>query len=143
MDKEDVKNIENAENADIAGLAEKVIFLPDDIYTDLPEPLHEIVSGFTERERDIIFLSSVVVLSFGMPKIFGIHDRTKYNPDLFLFLVALPVNGKGVISWSKILIEHIHDKILKDSKQAKRYKKLENKENIVNLIKCVISFRYV
>lgn len=134
MDKENEKKVEIAENADIAalaGLAETHQFLPDCIYQNLPEPLNEIVTQFTDRERDLIFLSSLGVLSCCMPKVFGIYDHRKYSPNLYLFFLAPPASGKGVMSWSKILIEPIHDKLLKDSKQAIiAYKKLEDKENV-------------
>ncbi|SNB31327.1 conserved hypothetical protein [Flavobacterium psychrophilum] len=82
--------------------------LPETVYENLPEFLKEITSPFDGRERDIVLLSSIGVLSACLPKIFGIYDGRRFYPNLFLLIVAPPASGKGVMNSSKSLIEKIH-----------------------------------
>ena len=108
-------NNQIAEIAENASLATIHKFIPESVYQNLPEPLNQIVSEFESRERDIVFLSTLGVLSSALPKVYCIYDRKKIYPNLNLFIIAPPASGKGVMNWAKTLIDPIHEKIMSDS----------------------------
>lgn len=95
-------------------------FIPNQVYENLPEPLNEIVNEFQGREKDIILLSSLGVLSACFPNVKGNYDSRIFGPNLYVFIVAPPASGKGAMDWSKLLIQPIHE-----SKKAEYQKKLQ------------------
>lgn len=109
-------NNQIAEIADTAGLASIHEFLPESVYQNLPEPLNQIISEFELRDRDIVFLSSLVVLSACLPKVYCVYDKKKCFTNLNLFIIAPPASGKGSMNWAKFLVNPIHEKIMADSK---------------------------
>lgn len=92
-------------------------YIPNQVYQNLPGVLKNITDTFSERERDIVLLSSLGVLSCCIPNVYGIYDGDKVYPNLFVLIIAPPASGKGTMNFSKILIRKIHDKILADSKR--------------------------
>lgn len=130
MLQEDNSN-QNADIAGNAGLASSHTLLSDLIYDDLPDLLKSITDNFEGREKDIVLLSSLGVVSSCLPNVYGIYDRRKFYSNLYLFIIAPPASGKGVMTWSKLLIEPIHDKIITESKKRiTNYQKTKNKETI-------------
>ena len=91
-------------------------YIPEQVYKNLPGVLKSLTDAFSERERDIVLLSSLGVLSSTIPNVFGVYDGDKIYPNLFVLIVAPPASGKGTMNFSKILIQKIHAKILADSK---------------------------
>lgn len=106
--------------------------LPDRIYENLPEFLKELTAPFTGRERDIVLISSIGVISASLPKVFGVYDSNKYYANLFLLIIAPPASGKGIMNKSKKLVEKIHEYIKEVSLAAKEdcleYKKANKKD---------------
>lgn len=82
--------------------------LPDTVYENLPDFLKDLTIPFEGRERDIVLLSSIGVISACLPKVFGTYDRDKYYSHLFILIIAPPASGKGVMKKSKKLIDEIH-----------------------------------
>ncbi len=78
--------------------------LTEEIYQNLPEPIKELTAPFQERERDIVLLSTLGVLSACLPRVFGIYDSNRYSPHLYLLIIAPPASGKGAMGKSKKLI---------------------------------------
>ena len=103
-----------------------------EVYNNLPKELKTLTNNFEGRERDIVLLSSLGVLSNCLPNIRGNYDGDTVYPHLYILIVAPPASGKGVMNYSRILIEPIHKKILEESKIEKKicedFKK-KNKEN--------------
>lgn len=95
-------------------------FIPNQVYENLPEPLNEIVNEFQGREKDIIFLSLLGVLSACLPNVKGNYDGRFFGTNLYVFIIAPPASGKGVMDWSKLLIQPIHE-----SKKAEYQRKLQ------------------
>jgi hypothetical protein len=89
--------------------------LPDNIFENLPELLNRLTCQFTERERDIVLLSSISVLSACLPKVYGNYGGNKCYSNLYLLVIAPPASGKGIMGKSKLLIEKIHDSIKQNS----------------------------
>lgn len=93
--------------------------LEDTLYTRLPESLKQLTESFNGRERDIVLLSSLGVLSNCIPNVNGIYDGDSIYPHLFVIIVAPPASGKGVMNNSRLLINKIHRKTIEISKLAK------------------------
>ncbi|WP_292012942.1 DUF3987 domain-containing protein [Chryseobacterium sp.] len=89
------------------------------IYDNLPEELKKLTENFTGREKDIVLLSSLGVLSTCFPNIKGLYDGDTVYPNLYTLIIAPPASGKGVMNYSRILIEKIHNTILEDSRTEK------------------------
>ncbi len=104
-------------------------YIPDLVYKNLPEVLKSLTELFSDRERDIVLLSSLGVLSCSIPNVFGIYDGDKIYPNLFVLIVAPPASGKGTMNFSKILVQKIHTKILDDSKLINSICQEEKKKN--------------
>lgn len=49
--------------------------LPESAYENLPAFLQELTAPFEGRERDIVLLSSIGVISACLPKVFGVYRR--------------------------------------------------------------------
>ncbi|MFN4149911.1 MAG: DUF3987 domain-containing protein, partial [Candidatus Sericytochromatia bacterium] len=108
---------ETAGSSVSAELVNNMSFIPEVVYQNLPEPLKGITNNFTGRERDIILLSSIGAISACLPKVFGIYDMKKYNTNLYLFIIAPPASGKGIMNWAKKLIDPIHEDIVRESRR--------------------------
>jgi hypothetical protein len=57
-------------------------FLPEIVYQKLPKVLSELTEPFTGREKDVVLLSSLGVLSAALPKVYGNYDGNKYSSNL-------------------------------------------------------------
>lgn len=130
-----------AENADVASLADIHKFIPESVYENLPEPLNQIVLEFESRERDIVFLSTLGVLSSCLPKVYCVYDRKKYYPNLNLFIIAPPASGKGAMNWAKLLVNPIHDKIMMDSKA--RIEQFRNSTSTIGIEKPEFQIKFL
>lgn len=87
----------------------------ENVYNRLPKELQNLTQNFEGRERDIVLISSLVVLSNCFPNIYGIYDGDRVYPQLYGVIVAPAASGKGVMNFSRILIEKIHKKIFQES----------------------------
>ena len=90
------------------------------IFHRLPNGLRLITEQFTERkrERDVVLLSSLTVLSNCFPNVSGVYDGKVMYPHLYAVIIAPPASGKGVMNYSRQLIEPIHYSVLADSKSS-------------------------
>jgi hypothetical protein len=86
------------------------------IYSKLPKELQLLTEDFKGREKDIVLLSTLGVLSNCLPNIWGYYDGDVVYPQLYIMIIAPAASGKGVMNYSRVLIEPIHDKIFNDSK---------------------------
>ena len=102
-------------------------FLNEEIYRNLPEFLKTLTEPYLGRERDIVLLSSLGVLSACLPNVFGVYNSENYTPHFYLLIIAPPASGKGVMSKSKKLIDKIHQKIKQKSElDIAEFKKNKN-----------------
>jgi len=103
--------------------------LKEAIYDSLPEQLKLATSNFTSRERDIVLLSSLAVISALLPNVYGIYSRKRVYPNLYLLIIAPPASGKGAMDFSRGWAERIHQKTLDVSrKKIDEYQKSNGKE---------------
>lgn len=67
------------------------------IYRKLPPILAEVTAPYDGRNRDVILLSAITVLSTSFPKIKAYYDDEIFYPQLYTMIVAPPASGKGII----------------------------------------------
>ncbi len=90
--------------------------IDEQVYKNLPSILKEVTVNFKEREKDIVLLSSLGVLSACLPNIKGTYDGHDFYPNLYTIIIAPPASGKGVMNYSRLLIEPIHEQIYSNSR---------------------------
>ena len=99
-------------------------FIPETVYTSLPQTLKEACNVFSGRERDVFLTSALSVLSGGFYNVQGFYSNEAVFPNLFSFVVAPPASGKGSMKYAKQLGDCYHNFLLNESKEAlKKYKK--------------------
>src|SRR5690606_1677875 len=73
-----------------------------------------------DRERDMILLSSLGVVSNALPQVFGKYAGVDVSANLYVMILAPPASGKGVINHSRLLIDKIDEHIFNKSKKAQK-----------------------
>ncbi|SFN42099.1 Protein of unknown function [Algoriella xinjiangensis] len=89
--------------------------LSQGIYEELPRFIKELTDEYEGRERDMILLSTLGVLSDCFPNYYSEYDGRKVYPHLYLAILANAASGKGVINISRKLLEPIHKYVQKDN----------------------------
>ncbi len=87
------------------------------IYEKLPDLIKELTDQFEGREKDVILISTIGVLSSVVPNVYGIYHRHKVFSNIYTMILAPPASGKGVMVFSRKLVEKIDAKIIRDSKK--------------------------
>jgi len=87
---------------------------PKTVYNNLPPFLKQVTNEFSsDRQKDIILLSSLVVLGGCFSKLKGLYDNNWIHPNLFAFIIGPPAIGKGDMKNSKLLGKTIEDEYLR------------------------------
>ena len=103
--------------------------ISDEVYSNLPDFIKNLVNGFSGREKDIVLVSSLAVMSNCMPNVYGVYDGKDNLPHIYLMIIAPPASGKGTMGYSLELIDKIHQKILSESQlQIAAWKKNKNSD---------------
>jgi len=98
------------------------------VYKILTDPLKKLTDGFEGREKDVVLLSSIGVLSNCLPNVFGMYDKDVVYPHLYVIIIAPAASGKGVMNFSRILTEKIHRDIYIQSSMEHERCVEENKQ---------------
>jgi len=93
--------------------------LPAELYDNLPSLLQEVTENFEGRQKDLVFLSTLGVLSNCLPNVNGFYDGNKIYSHLFLLIVAPPASGKGAMLYARELIQDIHEEVLIESRKIR------------------------
>lgn len=102
--------------------------LSEEVYSNLPNFLKKLTGPFEGREKDIVLLSSIGVLSNTFPNVYGKYAGDEVSANLYIMILAPPASGKGVMNYSRYLIEKIDRHLLDKSAQAqKAWKKKKQK----------------
>jgi hypothetical protein len=112
--------------------------LPDDIFPILPQFFKDLTGLYDDkRERDIVFLTALTVISSYFPNYSGIYDGKKVWANLFTFIVAPPASGKGKIAAVRDLgnglqkyFKDIYDTELHKFKEQEREYEEQKKDGI-------------
>ncbi|HTC00335.1 MAG TPA: DUF3987 domain-containing protein [Ferruginibacter sp.] len=94
--------------------------IPDDVYNRLPRFIKKLTDLFDKdkRERDVLFLGLITLLSTLFPKVRGKYNNRLYRSNLFLFTAAPAASGKGVLSFIRTCGEKIHAEFLDEYRIA-------------------------
>lgn len=95
----------------------------DDLYIStnlqsgqLPEQLERAISVTDiPSQRDMILLGALSAMSYATMRIRILHGNPQhaYYPNLMTLVVAPPAAGKGILNYTKKLIQPIHDELLR------------------------------
>ncbi len=108
---EDLEDLEDLKDTNLPAF-------PDEIYTDLPGLLQNVVAKSNSPEdRDLLLLGSLVTISACLPNVFGVYAEREVFPNLFLFVTAQASAGKGILTLCRKLVEPIH-KALREQNRA-------------------------
>ncbi len=88
-------------------------------YEKLPDFFQEICSCFDEKDRLMMLLSSITVVSSILPKVYGEYDRMKVYSNLFLYVTGNAGSGKGNMTWAKKLTSVIESNIKLTNENSK------------------------
>lgn len=103
--------------------------LDDDIYGHLPEELTKLlVIAKDKRERDVILLSAINMLSCAFPALRTTYGNQKYSPQLYTCIVAKAGGGKGLAMHATALLTQVNaelEKIYRKEKKEYEKKQLE------------------
>ena len=104
-------------------------FIPDQVYTRLPDFLNEALTpARNKRERDILLLGLLTNLSGCMPQVHITFDQRPYTPHLYLLVIAPPASGKGVLTLAAMLPDAINNYLKGENKRKKDAYKRELQE---------------
>ncbi|MGB4414631.1 MAG: DUF3987 domain-containing protein [Paludibacter sp.] len=108
---EDLEDLEDLKDTNLPAF-------PDEIYTDLPGLLQNVVAKSNSPEdRDLLLLGSLVTISACLPNVFSVYAEREVFPNLFLFVTAQASAGKGILTLCRKLVEPIH-KALREQNRA-------------------------
>ena len=79
---------------------QKLPYIPQLVYDNLPIVFQLATNKFASRKRDIL-LTGLLGVTSGMLKVQGIYKRDTTYPNLFCFIIAPPASGKGVMKYAK------------------------------------------
>ncbi|HEV7330923.1 MAG TPA: DUF3987 domain-containing protein [Flavisolibacter sp.] len=95
-------------------------YLPQEIFTDLPQILKRATEVIPNpRERDMLFLGILGVFSGSLNNFKGVYDGRSVYPNLYIFNIAPPASGKGILVQAKALGQAYHNQIVEASKNAR------------------------
>ena len=85
-----------------------------------PELLEKIISfGKKPEQRDVLLLGAFTVLGASLSHVVRCQYGRKWQaPCMQTFIVAPSASGKSALTWVRLLIEPIHDKIRSEVKEA-------------------------
>ena len=113
----------------ISAKLEKMPYLPNEIFDQLPDILKEGCSVFSEkRERDVFFTGAISILSGCMSNVSGGYRGKKQYANLFSFVIAPAASGKGSLTYAKDLGIKCHERLVAESKEALREYKIKEQE---------------
>lgn len=90
--------------------------ISDELNIKLPDFISQFTSNYKDRERDMIFLSVLGVLSNSLPNYTFEYDNKINTPHLYIAILAPAASGKGIINQPRKLIQPIHYYVMNKDK---------------------------
>ena len=91
-----------------------------------PRMLRQIMAfGQSREQRDVLLLGGLTTLGASLAQTLRfLYGGKWFFSSLQTFIVAPPASGKGVLAWTRMLVQPIHDEIRATvAEEMKRYKK--------------------
>ena len=86
----------------------------DKVSEQLPDFLKQVlVKAISPQDADILILGTLTAISACIPNVYGIYADDEVYSNLFLFVTAPPSSGKGRLKKCRLIVEPIHDNLLK------------------------------
>lgn len=115
--------VEETESVSQYGWMTDSPFIPDEVFEKLPQLLQDCCSPFDDkRERDVMLVSAITILSGCMPTVTGLYDKRIVSPNLFAFIIAPPASGKGVVNFAKAIGMELHNSLISESENEQKEK---------------------
>jgi len=93
--------------------------LPDDIFETLPPFIRTQCKLFGDRrERDVLFVSMLGILSGSLNRVFGVYRGKTVFPNLFIYVVAPAGSNKGVMEFARMMGVKYHKHLLSAADNA-------------------------
>ncbi|MDD4215384.1 MAG: BT4734/BF3469 family protein, partial [Bacteroidales bacterium] len=109
-------------------------FVPDAVYTLLPDLLKSGSLAFKDlRERDVFLTGALAILSGCLPQVSGVYYQQVVYPNLFSFIIAPAASGKGALKFAKCLGDAYHDQLIQESNEELQRYKTEMNEYKANM----------
>ncbi len=95
---------------------QKPIPFPLRLFDLLPGMIHEATISYNScSEQELIFLSTIAVLSGLMPNYTTIYDKHIYEANLFLYVIGKAASGKGIMNDARIIGQSIQSELNKNN----------------------------
>lgn len=119
-DSADSANFQNPEKQPKDTALLNMPYLPEWVYSALPEILNEGSKVFIDpREKDIFLTGALGILSGCLRNVFGGYNGKVHFANLFVFIIAPAASGKGALTYAKQLGEKFHKRLLDESERQK------------------------
>lgn len=76
-------------------------------FDQLPPFLQEICACFEEKDKQMLLLSTLTVISSVLPNVYGLYNQQTVYPNLFLYVLGKAGSGKAEMRWTQKLISNI------------------------------------
>lgn len=121
---------ENEEEEDFGkskgeALREQTPTIDEDVFNKIPGFFKEcLVHTLNERERDILLLASITVVSAMLPEVTANYNRSRNWCNLFSVIIAPSGSSKGILTYAARLIKYYHEQWdKKNDEKQKAYDK--------------------
>ena len=107
---------ETAETEDMDDTLEQIAMptFSDKVSGQLPDFLKAVVAkANSPQDADMLILGTLTVISACMPNVYGLYDEREVFPNLFLFVTAQASAGKGRLSLCRLIVQPIHDQLVR------------------------------
>ena len=113
-------------------------FFNEDVFDNLPDFFKAFVNRFSGREKDVVLIGALGLLSGIMPNVRGCYGGATVFSNLFVFIRAGAASGKGCLRFVKLLGDEIHRYFIDNYKtrsenyqvQLENYKESKNKQDL-------------
>lgn len=79
-------------------------------FDKLPPLLKNVCAPFENKDKLLILMSSLTVISSVLPNVFGKYNQQTVYPNIMLYVIGKAGSGKGNMTWTKSLIMYIERK---------------------------------
>ncbi len=105
---------------------DRIVQPPTVVLDTLPVPLRDLLISTTDPyQRTALLAASLVTVGSILPNVRTLYHGKYYSPALYLFVVGPPGSGKGSLLPALLLVQPIHDELMRASREArKEYQRL-------------------
>ncbi|MCR9171084.1 MAG: YfjI family protein [bacterium] len=76
-------------------------------FEKLPPFLQELCEPFKHKDRELMLMGALTVISSVLPNVYGVYDQRTVYPNLYTYVIGKAGSGKGNLVWLKQLVAGI------------------------------------